>query len=670
VAGQVTAYLAGVQERLRAAEVERAAAQAREEEARATAAAQRRARWRMVGLVAALLLLVLLGGGAGLWLATQRENQLSTVNRDLKEVVDSLRIWKVTGAEAAMERAEGGVANGAPADLLRRVRRMRDDLTLARRLDRIRLNAAAVAGAHLDYPSADRDYATAFQEQGLAAAGEDAGVVAARVRDSALREQLVAALDDWATAAEDDDRRKWLLAVARQAQPGAWGDRFRDPEVWEQMAALEQLAREADVTALSPQSLTALAWALLRKGADPGPLLRKAQARHPTDFWLNFELGTALGPAHAEEAIGYFRAALAVRPDTSAVYNNFGNALRAAGRADEAIEAYQRALDLDPQYAKAHSNLGTALFDKGRLKEAIEAFRAALDLNPELALAHDNFGVVRRIEGAVDEAIAEHRKAIDLDRKYAPAHANLGLALQANNRLDEAVKEFRESIRLDPRFANAHGALGAALLRQGRFAEACEANRHCLELLPDKHPLRQRATRQLRECEQLLALDKELSAVLEGNAQPAGARQRLDLASLCQTYKHRYAASAHLYAGAFADQPRLADDLGAGHRYNAACAVALAAAGQGEDAKLLPDKVTQALRRQALAWLRADLTAWAAQPDRAAVRRTMHHWQKDADLAGVRDPEGLAQLPEAERRQWRQLWDDVAALLARAAAAP
>jgi hypothetical protein len=40
--------------------------------------------------------------------------------------------------------------------------------------------------------------------------------------------------------------------------------------------------------------------------------------------------------------------------------------------------------------------------------------------------------------------------------------------------------------------------------------------------------------------------------------------------------------------------------------------------------------------------------------------------QKDADLAGLRDPDALAKLPEAEREPWQQLWTDVAALLKRA----
>jgi hypothetical protein len=45
----------------------------------------------------------------------------------------------------------------------------------------------------------------------------------------------------------------------------------------------------------------------------------------------------------------------------------------------------------------------------------------------------------------------------------------------------------------------------------------------------------------------------------------------------------------------------------------------------------------------------------------------LQHWQKDADLAGLRGKEALAKLPEAERAAWEQFWTDVEKLLKKAA---
>ena len=77
-------------------------------------------------------------------------------------------------------------------------------------------------------------------------------------------------------------------------------------------------------------------------------------------------------------------------------------------------------------------------------------------------------------------------------------------------------------------------------------------------------------------------MEPKLPAFLKGEFQPRdngtpGSGRRLP----DQEAAHR---SARLYAAAFAADPKLADDLKAGHRYNAACFAALAAAGQGEDA--------------------------------------------------------------------------------------
>jgi hypothetical protein len=81
------------------------------------------------------------------------------------------------------------------------------------------------------------------------------------------------------------------------------------------------------------------------------------------------------------------------------------------------------------------------------------------------------------------------------------------------------------------------------------------------------------------------------------------------------------------------------------------------------------------LRRQALEWLKADLALWAKRATgdakaRAQVRATLQQWQTDADLAGIRETERLAVLPETERDTCRKLWATVAAVQKAAAGEP
>src|SRR5207245_1053825 len=213
-------------------------------------------------------------------------------------------------------------------------------------------------------------------------------------------------------------------------------------------------------------------------------------------------------------------------------------------------------------------------------------------------------------------AVAEYREALRLRPNFPEAHFALGNAENDQGKLAEAVEEYRKGLRLRPGDPAAHINLGAALNKQGKPAEAEAECREALRLEPG-HELG--STRPgwpypsgqwVRQADQLVALDVRLPEILKGAAQPADAAERIGLAKLCQEYKKLYAAAERFYAEAFAAEPKLADDLRTQDRYNAACAAALAGCGQGEDAGNLNDQKRTRLRGQALAGLRADLTAW------------------------------------------------------------
>lgn len=78
------------------------------------------------------------------------------------------------------------------------------------------------------------------------------------------------------------------------------------------------------------------------------------------------------------------------------------------------------------------------------------------------------------------------------------------------------------------------------------------------------------------------------------------------------------------------------------------------------------------LRDPALGWLKTERDAWAKLLEsgppqaRPTIVQALQHWKVDTDLTGVRDPEALAKLPEAERKEWQALRADVEALLKRA----
>jgi tetratricopeptide (TPR) repeat protein len=301
-----------------------------------------------------------------------------------------------------------------------------------------------------------------------------------------LRAEIVAALDDWASITEDAARRAWLLAVARAADPDPSRDRLRQQELWQDAPKLAQVAQELRVAELSPQLATALGRVLFESRGDALPLLTAAQARLPQDFWLNLELGITLYYTRRwDEAIGYFRAALALRPEVSVVYNDLGAALYAKGQTDEALGCLQQAVRLDPQSALAHINLAEILKHNGRWDEAFEHYEQTVLLDPTSACAHHNLGYILRTKGQLDKAIEHYQQAVILDPKVSGAHHDLGAALQAKGRLDEAVDQYQQALRIDPKFPTTHCNLGVILQGKGQWDEAISHYEEAIRLDPN-----------------------------------------------------------------------------------------------------------------------------------------------------------------------------------------
>jgi tetratricopeptide (TPR) repeat protein len=384
-------------------------------------------------------------------------------------------------------------------------------------------------------------------------------------------------------------------------------------------------------------------------------------------------LGRALhDKGQLDEAIAEYHWAIRLNKDDLKAHGNLGSAFRAKGLLDDAIREQREALRIDKDNAIAHFNLGNTLDDKGQLDEAIREWREALRLNTgsDFAETHHALGRGLGKKGLLDDAIVEFRKALQI-KEDARTHYELGVTFGQKGRTEEAIAEYRAAIRLKNDYPEAHWNLGVRLARQGKFREAVEELRLGHQLGSRDPRWSGSSAQSLREVEQLVVLDAKLAKILEGAAQPADAAERIGLAKLCQWYKKLNAAAARFYAEAFAQDPKLIDDLGTSHRYNAACAAALAGCGEGDDAAKLDSDERARLRRQAMDWLRADLAAWRrvleadADKARATVQQTLRHWQQDTDFAGV-SGHGLAKLPETEWQAWQQLWADVEQTLRKA----
>jgi serine/threonine-protein kinase len=545
VSERVSAHLASVQERLRAAEIDRARAEAR-------AAEERRRRRLQLGLAASLLALTTLGGLGFTYALHQQQARAARVERllagarllrdEARARPDDVARWE--RAREALDRTaeELGPSAVAPLATLRKevwtgLAAAEADRSLLGQLVDIR----SAQADDMDGSATNASYARAFADAGIDPDSSDPPVAGARVagRPAPVAAALVAALDDWAAA-----RRLWgetgstlarLVAVARTADPDADRDALRAAllveDTAERQGRLRPLVERSDAGSWAPASLVLLGQALAGAGDVDAAVavLRRASWSHPEDARAHFALGQVLGhvrPPQPEEAIRALAVAWARQPELGG--HDLAHALERRGRdaeagaiwrdlvgrrpddgrhlgcygrhlveldrgaeaapvLDRAVAALREAIRLRPDFPGAQNNLGLALRASGDLPGAVAAYREAIRLRPNLPEAHCNLGLPLRESGDLSGAVAAYHEAIRLRPGYPEAHHGLGLALRASGDLPGAVAAFREETRLRPDDPKAHYSLGLALFESGDLPGAVAAYREATRLGPDFH---------------------------------------------------------------------------------------------------------------------------------------------------------------------------------------
>ncbi|QEH31560.1 Serine/threonine-protein kinase PknB [Aquisphaera giovannonii] len=524
VANAVTAHLAGVQERLRAAELERAQAQARAEE-------ERKRRRLAVGLAASVLLTVGLGLGGWAWDQSRRRATDRRFESSLADASALLGRARGSGGDAsawaAARTAAGDLAAlAAPAglgpELSSRIARLRDDAEREAAAVAAEAEAARRDGALIDALASARSMQAELGDAetidalraALAASGVDvagAGDPAAAVRPLENRPEDVrmaaaAGLDEWAflarvgTAKLGDEAWKRPLALAEALDPEPTRLAVRRAWAAADQAELRRLAAPESVDRLRPASVLLLAGALRdAKGARDhraaAAVVRRGLLNHPRDARLNEALAEFLAegpPESRAEAMQYYRIAWALQP---ACGYALAALLKESGRAEEAERILRELAGIRGTPIIRGTNLhklGQLLGEQGRSAEAAAAlaeaeaeFRAAVRLRPDDAGGHIGLAMVLHEAGRSAETESELRTAIRLRPDDRPARFNLGLALIRQGRLADAEAELRAAVRLRPNDLLAHDTLGSTLQARGKLAEAEAEFRAAIGINPD-----------------------------------------------------------------------------------------------------------------------------------------------------------------------------------------
>jgi len=392
--------------------------------------------------------------------------------------------------------------------------------------------------------------------------------------------------------------------------------------------------------------------------------------------------------------------------------------MQAKGQLDEAYNHFQQVIKLDPTNPWVQSGLRQVGMRLGRGNEVRLAWKNALDANPpeheawfgyaELCLFLGDDGEYRRTRRALldrlgastDPFIAERTgraclllppaadelpKAVALieaaldggQSKYRWAHPFFmfakGLAEYRQGRFESA-----NSIMQGP--ASAVMGPGPALVRSmalynlgkkevslDTLAAAILAWDWRVEHADERDAWIYHALR--RQAEAMIL--PNLPGVVQKNAQPKSNNERLAMLGYCQ-FEGYWSTAARYYAEAFAAEPKLAEDRNLNTCYRAACCAFLAGSKRTDDGRRSSESERSHWRKQARAWLEADLLSLRKQavsreaPVREVVIRKLTEWQADPALDDLHDPAALANSAPEERQQCENLWRGIHAVLVQA----
>jgi serine/threonine-protein kinase len=477
VAARVAAYRAGVQDRLRRAELAQAAAEARAAEER------RKRRWQL-GLAASVAGFMLLGAAGLATFASVLEGK----NRDLATANAALTR---ANTDLTLQRSRAEAREQQAIDAVKRFRDAVADNPELKNNPALENLRKTLLKEPLAFFKTLRDQLQADHD----------------TRPEALQ-RLAEAAFDLGSLTDDIGNKQDALRAHREALA-----------IWERLAA-------------ENPTVTQFQSGLARSHNNVGVLLK--ETGRPDDALASYTRAVEIQERLAAEnpTVTQFQS------DLARSHNNIGNMLSATGRPDDALASFTRALEIQERLAaenpavthfqgdlaRSHNNIGLLLRATGRPADALASYTRALEIferlaaeNPtvtqfqsDLARSHHNIGLLQSETGRPDDALASYTRAVEIQERLAAenptvtqfqsdlatSHNNIGNLLSETGRPADALASFTRALEIQERLAaenptvtefqshlaSSHNNIGALLKETGRPADALASFTRALEI--------------------------------------------------------------------------------------------------------------------------------------------------------------------------------------------
>jgi predicted O-linked N-acetylglucosamine transferase (SPINDLY family) len=176
-----------------------------------------------------------------------------------------------------------------------------------------------------------------------------------------------------------------------------------------------------------------------------------------------------------EEALSYYDAALAIRPEDPDGLTSRGIVLQQMGSYLEALESHQKALKLIPDHPDALNNCGNSLLRLRKFEQALDCYQKALVGRPEFPEALNGRGHALMELGRPNEALASFQRALQVRPGYADAMTGCGNAFRALDLSERALECYAKAAGTAANALDAHLNKASLLAELQRTEEALRA---------------------------------------------------------------------------------------------------------------------------------------------------------------------------------------------------
>ena len=153
---------------------------------------------------------------------------------------------------------------------------------------------------------------------------------------------------------------------------------------------------------------------------------------------------------------------------------NIGVNMQTNGRSEEAITYFKRALALDSSNVDAYNDLGTVQLQLNKNDDAIATYKKLVAMKPFDSDAATSLGNAYAQAKQWTNAADSYKKATQLDPSNTTALYSAGQAYLLNNKLNDALTTFQKLGRLKPNDPNVYYALGQTYNKIGNYDYAID----------------------------------------------------------------------------------------------------------------------------------------------------------------------------------------------------